>query len=160
QRGRPRRRGPRLRSRIAACAVPRNCRAAWRVRGGVHVARLRHRRGPVAVPSPRRAPSAPGRAALAALAAALTLTAAAPPAPAAPRAHTARRTVTAALVALSKSGAIQQPEYTRYASAYVAAKRSLRKLSGTRRVELGAVLANVQAMAAAGLFAPTRLPAL
>ena len=41
-----------------------------------------------------------------------------------------------------------------------AAKSSLGKLSGTRKAELGAVLANVQAMAAAGELIPSRLPAL
>ncbi len=68
--------------------------------------------------------------------------------------------VSAALQSLLKSGAIPQASYSRYYAAYVAAKRSLGKLSGTRAVELGAVLANVQAIAAAGEFTPTRLPAL
>jgi len=42
----------------------------------------------------------------------------------------------------------------------VAVKHSLAKLTGTRRSELGAVLANVKAIAAAGGFIPSRLPAL
>jgi hypothetical protein len=77
-------------------------------------------------------------------------------------ASTARQriTVTAALRSLRSSNAIGEAEYARYAGAYAAATRSLGRLSGTRRVELGAVLANLQAIAAAGEFTPTRLPAL
>ena len=40
----------------------------------------------------------------------------------------------------------------------MAAKSSLAKLSGTRKTELGAVMANVQAMASAGELIPSRLP--
>ena len=43
---------------------------------------------------------------------------------------------------------------------YLAAKCSLGRLSGTRRAELAAVLANVQAIAAAGELIPSRLRAL
>jgi|CZKG01.1.fsa_nt_gi cell division septation protein DedD len=68
--------------------------------------------------------------------------------------------VTAALASLLHSGAIPQATYTDDYSAYVAAKRSLGRLSGTRQAELGAVIANVQAIAAAGELTPTRLPAL
>ncbi len=68
--------------------------------------------------------------------------------------------VSGALSSLQRSGAITQAVYQQDSSAYLAAKRSLAKLSGTRRTELGAVLANVQAMAAAGQFTPSRLPAL
>jgi hypothetical protein len=68
--------------------------------------------------------------------------------------------VTAALASLLHSGAIPQATYTNDYSAYVAAKRSLGRLSGTRQAELGAVIANVQAIAAAGELTPTRLPAL
>ena len=67
--------------------------------------------------------------------------------------------VSAALQSLQRSGAITEALYRQYYSAYVAAKRSLGKLSGTRRTELGAVLANVQAIAAAGGFTASRLPA-
>jgi len=45
-------------------------------------------------------------------------------------------------------------------SAFVAAKRSLGRLSGTRRAELGAVMSNVQAMAASGYFIASRLPVI
>ena len=68
--------------------------------------------------------------------------------------------VSAALLSLERSGAITQPAYQADYADYVAAKRSLGKLRGTRRTELGAVLGNVQAIAAAGGFIPSRLPAL
>jgi D-glucuronyl C5-epimerase C-terminus len=68
--------------------------------------------------------------------------------------------VTAALQSLNSSGAIAGADYKRYYGAYTAAVRSLRKLSGTRRGELGSVIANLQGIAAAGRFTPTRLPAL
>ena len=69
-------------------------------------------------------------------------------------------TVGAALGSLQRSGAITPAVYQQDYSAYVAAVNSLKKLSGTRRSELGGVLANVQAIAAAGGFIPSRLPAL
>jgi hypothetical protein len=68
--------------------------------------------------------------------------------------------VTAALTSLERAGTISEAASRQDYAAYVAAKRSLGRLSGTRRVELGAVLANVQAIAAAGGFIPSRLPAL
>jgi hypothetical protein len=68
--------------------------------------------------------------------------------------------VSAALQGLLKSGAISETTYHQDYSAYVAAKSSLGKLSGTRKTELGAVLANLQAMAGAGELIPSRLPAL
>jgi len=68
--------------------------------------------------------------------------------------------VTAALQSLRRSGAITPSAYQQYAAAYNAAQRSLKRLGGTRRRELGAVLANVQAVAAARRFIPSRLPAL
>jgi hypothetical protein len=68
--------------------------------------------------------------------------------------------VSGALLALQKSAAITPALYKQYYTAYTSAKRSLGRLSGTRRTELGAVIANVQAIAAAGGFIPSRLPAL
>jgi hypothetical protein len=68
--------------------------------------------------------------------------------------------VSAALSSLQRSGAITPAVYQQDYSAYVAAVNSLKKLSGTRRSELGAVVANVRAIAAAGGFIPSRLPAL
>jgi len=68
--------------------------------------------------------------------------------------------VSRALAALQRSGAISEETYKQDYGAYVAAKRSLAHLSGTRRTELGAVVANLQSMAAAGRFTPSRLPVL
>jgi hypothetical protein len=71
-----------------------------------------------------------------------------------------RPSVSAALQGLLHSGAIAEATYRQDYTAYVAAKHSLGRLSGTRRTELGAVLANVQAIAAAGGLTPSRLGAL
>jgi hypothetical protein len=68
--------------------------------------------------------------------------------------------VTAALQALQRSGALTEAVYRQDSSEYLAAQRSLGRLSGTRRIELASVLANVQAIAASGGFIPSRLPAL
>lgn len=79
------------------------------------------------------------------------------------RAHAAAShgpSVTAAMRSLLHSGAITETAYRQDYSAYLAAKSSWGRLSGTRREELGAVLANVQAMAGAGELIPSRLPAL
>jgi hypothetical protein len=84
---------------------------------------------------------------------AAALLAGAPGASAAPRV-----TVTAALQKVLRSGAISEATYRQYQGAYSAAKSSLRKLSGTRAAELGAVMANVEAMASKGLFSASRLP--
>lgn len=76
-----------------------------------------------------------------------------------PRARAgARVTVSAALQRLLSAGAIAEPTYRQYQGAYSAAKSSLRRLSGTRAVELGAVVGNVEAMASRGLLSPSRLP--
>lgn len=106
-------------------------------------------------PSPAPAPSwrRPPWAALALGVAVVALSVVAPPGAAAKRV-----TVTAALQGLERSGAITEAAYRRYEGVYVAAKTSLRRLSGTRRQELGAVMANVEAMAAKGQLIPSRLP--
>jgi hypothetical protein len=81
--------------------------------------------------------------------------------PSKPRARAAAGpSVTAALQSLQRSGQITPALYSKYYNAYVAAKRSLGKLSGTRRAELGAVMSNVQAMAASGYFIASRLPVI
>jgi hypothetical protein len=72
----------------------------------------------------------------------------------------ARPSVSGALQSLKGSGQITPAQYTQYYGAYVAAKRSLGRLSGTRRTELGAVMADVQAMAASGYFSASRLPVI
>jgi hypothetical protein len=69
-------------------------------------------------------------------------------------------TVTSVLSSLKSKGAITEASYAQYATAYTAAQRSLNRLSGTRHEELASVLANTQAMAASGAFAPSRLPAI
>jgi hypothetical protein len=81
----------------------------------------------------------------------------------APHRHVKRRVVhrsavPTALARLLRAGAIDQSAYAEYLGAYNEASRSLRRLSGTRRLELGAVLANVETMAEKGLLAPSRLP--
>jgi hypothetical protein len=68
--------------------------------------------------------------------------------------------VSGALQSLKRSAAITPAQYTQYYNTYLAAKRSLGKLSGTRRAELGAVMSNVQAMAAGGYFIASRLPVI
>lgn len=67
-------------------------------------------------------------------------------------------TVGVALASLRSSGAITATAYAQYAAAYAAARRSLKRLGGTRRTELGAVIANTQQMAAAGQLTATRAP--
>jgi hypothetical protein len=75
----------------------------------------------------------------------------------APRAHAAAGpSVTRALSSLLHSGQISEATYHKDYEAYVAAKRSLGRLSGTRREELGAVMANTQAIAAAGQLTASR----
>ncbi len=68
--------------------------------------------------------------------------------------------VSAALSSLRATGAISEAVYHQDYSIYVAAKRSVGRISGTRREELGAVLANVQAIAAAGELSASRAPAV
>jgi hypothetical protein len=75
-------------------------------------------------------------------------------------AATSKPTISSALQSLQRSAQITPAEYTKYNAAYAAAKRSLGKLSGTRRAELGAVMANVEAMAAGGYFIASRLPVI
>jgi D-glucuronyl C5-epimerase C-terminus len=88
-----------------------------------------------------------------------TASADARPAAAARRAP-AKPTVASALQGLQRSGALTATLYAQYSSTYARATSALKKLTGTRRAELGSVLENVQQIAAAGAFAPSRLPAL
>jgi len=81
----------------------------------------------------------------------------APPRARGPRARAAAGpTVTRALSSLLSSGQITEAVYRKDYGIYTAAKRSLARLSGTRASELGAVLANTQAMAAAGQLTASR----
>ena len=70
----------------------------------------------------------------------------------------ASRTVMSVLAILVHSGAIEQSAYNGYRTTYTSARRSLRKLSGTRHSELAAVLANLEAMARANKLIASRLP--
>jgi hypothetical protein len=116
-------------------------------------------------PAPRRSRAdtvnrrTAGGALLLALVLALAI-AALPAAAAHGRAAAPRPTVPAALQSLQRSGALTATLYTQYASAYTRATNTLKKLSGTRRAELGSVIENVQQIAAAREFIPSRLPAL
>src|SRR5207302_594375 len=81
--------------------------------------------------------------------------------PHAPRARAARGgSVLATLQRLARAGAISEASAREYSATYLAAQRSLGRLSGTRREELAAVLANVRAIDAAGGLSASRAPAL
>jgi hypothetical protein len=67
-------------------------------------------------------------------------------------------TAATALARLLHEGAIGRGAYDSYRATYAEANRSLSRLSGMRRGELAAVLANVEAMARAGQLTPSRLP--
>ncbi len=69
-------------------------------------------------------------------------------------------TVYGALQSLHDSGELTAETYGEDSSTYTAALSALKKLSGTRHAELASVIANVQQIAAAGQFIPSRLPAL
>jgi len=71
--------------------------------------------------------------------------------------HGRGATVSAVLAGLLASTQIDAATYHADFAAYVAAKRALSSLTGTRRAELGAALANVQAIAAAGELSASRL---
>ena len=67
-------------------------------------------------------------------------------------------TVSAVLTKELVAGQISAAAYDGYYAAYLAAKRTFATLTGTRHSELGAVIANLQAMAAAGSLEATLLP--
>ena len=95
------------------------------------------------------------------LALAVALTLSTLPASAARARHSASKlTVPAALQSLERSGTLTPTLYTQYATAYARATSTLKKLTGTRRAELGSVITNVQQIAAAREFSASRLPAL
>lgn len=58
------------------------------------------------------------------------------------------------------SGAIEPARAARYRNAYLQAERTVSHLSGTRRTELSAVLANATQMAADGALNPSRMPSV
>ena len=94
------------------------------------------------------------------LAAAFTLALLVLPAHAAFAKRAAKPTVSSALASLQRGGAIAPTASAQYASVYQRSQSAYKKLSGTRRAELGTVLENVQQIAAAGEFVASRLPAL
>jgi hypothetical protein len=67
-------------------------------------------------------------------------------------------TVPAALDGLLAAGAIDQPQHDAWAQSYDDAKATLKKLHGTRRRQLGAVLVNTRALAASGQLIAQRAP--
>jgi hypothetical protein len=69
-------------------------------------------------------------------------------------------TVRAELTRLQAAGELDAATADGYREAYAAARTTLKRLSGFRRVQLKAVLANVDATAAGKLFIPSRLPAV
>ncbi|HTX31212.1 MAG TPA: D-glucuronyl C5-epimerase family protein [Solirubrobacteraceae bacterium] len=69
-------------------------------------------------------------------------------------------TVTSELTRLYRAGQITESAYTSYSGSWSAATAAAKHLHGTRAVELGAVIKNVTAMAAAHDFIPSRLPAI
>ena len=70
----------------------------------------------------------------------------------------APRTVPSELDALLAAGAIDQLHHDAWAESYDNAKATLKKLHGTRRRQLDAVIANTRAIAKAGLLTATRAP--
>jgi hypothetical protein len=76
------------------------------------------------------------------------------------RAAGAKRTVRGELQRLLAAGAIDQATHDDKAAIYADALKLRARLSGARRAALGAVLRNLDDIAAAGGLTPTRLPAL
>jgi D-glucuronyl C5-epimerase C-terminus len=70
----------------------------------------------------------------------------------------AATTVPAALDGLLAAGAIDQPRHDEWVQSFDDAKKTLRRLHGTRRRQLDAVLDNTRALAAGGLLTAQRAP--
>ncbi|MHB8660159.1 MAG: D-glucuronyl C5-epimerase family protein [Solirubrobacteraceae bacterium] len=77
-----------------------------------------------------------------------------------PRAVIADRNVRSELVRLARTHAITPSAYHRYLGSFNSALNAEARLSGTRAVELEAVIENLHAIAASGLLTPSRLPVL
>ena len=71
-----------------------------------------------------------------------------------------RRTVVGELDRLRAAGAIDDAAYAERRAAYEDAKRTVKKLSGARRVELGAVVSTLEDIAARGQLTASRLAPL
>jgi D-glucuronyl C5-epimerase C-terminus len=69
-------------------------------------------------------------------------------------------TVSSELSRLDRTGQIDASDYNGYRASWAAAGAAAKHLRGTRASQLKAVMANLQAMAAAHTFTPSRLPAL
>jgi hypothetical protein len=76
------------------------------------------------------------------------------------RARVADRNVRTELARLHRMHAISTPAYRRYLGSFSAALNAVKRLSGTRAVELEAVIENLHGIAVAGMLTPSRLPAL
>lgn len=71
-----------------------------------------------------------------------------------------RRTVAGELARLARAGAIPSEEQAALRADYTGARSTWRRLGGTRRGQLGAVIANLEAVARAGRLTASRVPAL
>jgi hypothetical protein len=92
-----------------------------------------------------------------------------PPHTARPNIHSGRinrprrvvdRNVRTELARLYRTHQIDQVDYSRYLNSFNSSLGAVRKLRGTRAVELEAVIENIHAIAAAGMLTPSRLTAL
>ncbi len=80
--------------------------------------------------------------------------------PSARAARAAKRTLRGELARMLAAGAIDQVTFDARAATYADARRLLRKLHGTRRSALGAVITNLDQVAARGDLTVSRLPEL
>ncbi len=74
--------------------------------------------------------------------------------------HTVDRTVRSELARLYRKHQIDQASYRRYSASFNSASRTVKRLGGTRKAELEAVIENLHRIAAARMLTPSRLPAL
>ena len=77
-----------------------------------------------------------------------------------PHAYVADSNVRTALARLHRVHAISTAAYRRYLGSFNAASNAVKRLGGTRAIELEAVIENIHGIAAAGMLTPSRLPAL
>lgn len=77
-----------------------------------------------------------------------------------PRARAADRNVRTELARLYRTHQLDHAHYERYSASFNGVLRSVKRLRGTRAVELEAVIEIVHGIAAAGMLTPSRLPVL
>jgi hypothetical protein len=77
-----------------------------------------------------------------------------------PRAHAADRNVRTELARLRRTHQISTADYRRYLGSFNTALRTVKRLSGTRAVELESVVEIIHGIAASGQLTPSRLPVL